>query len=128
MAARKRKTVLVPRAASSLTLGVSLLSMKDNGNDHLIELERMRLCERNQTKVDRFWGLEKEAFQSQVEQTMMKTEDILSKKYDEQLRINFQKELWEREFENEQALKAETQALREENERKRYMSFFYTAQ
>lgn len=87
------------------------------------ELKNMRQAELQQTKVDKFWGLDKEKFDSMHELIVMSFEDERSHK----LRNFIRKEQLIRNWQEEEKKKLKDQSdnIREQQAREDYMNFFY---
>lgn len=94
---------------------------------HDVELERMQAAEKEQCKSDKFWGLDLQFANCSRECMYMSFEDELSRTQERIYRTSEKQSKWKDEFSRLQYQTAYDFALKEQENRKRYMSLLFTA-
>jgi hypothetical protein len=87
----------------------------------------MQVAEREQCRVDKFWGLDLQNANCQRECMLMSFEDSASRSYLLYCRTLEKQSTWKEEFSRQQYQAAYDSALREQENRKKYMSLLFTA-
>jgi hypothetical protein len=94
---------------------------------HEVERERMYAAEREQSRVDKFWGLDLQTANINRECMLMSFEDSFSRSYQVYCANLEKQSKWKEEFNRQQYQAAYDSAVREQENRKRYMGLLFSA-
>jgi len=121
--ANHRKTAAIPANHSVKRQShVRILHTASNElPSFLSENEFMNKCEKEQTKIDRFWGFEKESASRARELQHMYAEDARSQLLSQFLQFEEVKRVWETNFETSKQEAALSQAILREERKRQYM-------
>lgn len=120
----RRKSTFIRRSFHTLPSAHLNMSKEEIG---LYELDKMEIAELEQRRVDRFWGLDKEATDCQRERIMITWESERSVLQEQLLKAASKRCLWEEEERVKSYEAAYSNSLREGQARKSYMRSFYQA-
>jgi hypothetical protein len=81
----------------------------------------MQREEKRQTRVDRFWGQDKDLFDRQVEKLHMQSEEELSKKQAALFKIEALHKKWDRDQENDRNYRNQIEQYHKQTERENYI-------